>query len=669
MSFHRALQILGAGSILSTAIVLPQARQQPPTTFRVQSNLVVVDVTIRDKKGALVKELRREEFKIFEDNVAQEIGTFSTENIPIVPSETIAENVPESAKPPVVNFSATPQAERKTEVLKDKRLIILFFDLSSLTTEDLIRSVSTAEEFVAKKSTLHDLIAVATYSSTLRLAQDFTNDHDALVKTLKQINPTEAGDAPTEDLGDTDTSDDVFVPDDVQFNIFNTDRRLSALETLAKSYREYPERESLIYFSSGMTTTGIENQSQIRSTVDVANQSNMSIYTVDSRGLVALPPGGGASRGSPGGKALFSGDAMTRQTANLSSSQETLTTLAHDTGGTAFQDTNALAPVFDKVLSDTQTYYILGYYSTNTKEDGKFRRIRIEISRPDLKIQHRPGYFASKQFTRLTQTERNRQLEEALAVDRPFSDLPFILEADYFRQDGSTCLVPVSLQFAGEGVQFEEKGDRREVKLEFLAQIKDAKGGVAGVARDVVEVRLPAQSAEKIRGGQILYSTGFQLRPGDYKLKFLVRDNRTGKLGSFEQALSVPPLDVKSLSTSSIILGSRLVDTKESPKGVEHRGFGGRFQMAGVTRDPLVIDDKKIVPSIGNVFVNRQTLYVYFQVYSAAQDPPTKKPHLEARLLFLRNKTKVQNLSRTSSRNGPKRVKEPPRSRWRCPCA
>ncbi len=641
LKFDRIIKIACAGAALVTVIAFPQARQQTPPIFRVQSNLVVVDVTVRDKKGNLVKDLGKEEFKIFEDNVPQEIVTFSIENIPVAPSEIIAENVPESAKPAVVNFSATPAAERKKEALKDKRLIILFFDLSSLSTEDLIRSISTAQEFVAKKSTPHDLLAIAIYSSTLQLVQDLTNDRDALIKTLKQLNPTEAGDATAEELGDTDTSDEVFVPDDVQFNIFNTDRRLSALETLAKTYREYPERKSLIYFSSGMTTTGIENQSQIRSTVDVANQSNMSIYTVDSRGLVALPPGGGASRGSAGGRAMFSGDAMSRQTASLSSSQETLTTLAHDTGGTAFQDTNALEPVFDKVLSDTQTYYIIGYYSTNAKEDGKFRKIRVEVGHPDLKIQHRPGYFASKQFTRLTQTERDRQLEEALTVDRPFSDLPFILEADYFRQDGSTCMVPVSLQFAGEGVQFEVKGDRREAQLEFLAQIRDTRGSVAGVARDIVEVRLPAQTAEKIRGGQILYSTGFHLRPGDYKLKFLVRDNRTGKLGSFEQALSVPPLDGKLLSISSIVLGSRLVDSKEGARGVQHRGFGGRFQMSAENKDPLVIDEKRIVPSIGYVFVNRQTLYVYFQVYGAAEDPPNKKPRLEADLLFLKDKTKV----------------------------
>jgi VWFA-related protein len=624
----------------------PPGNEPERPTFKVQSNLVVVDVTARDKKGTLIRGLKKEDFTVYEDNVAQQIVTFSQEDIPAAPAaaaDTVAEtNTPVPAAVPV-NFSTTPRNERKQDDLENKRLIILFFDLSSLTTEDLIRSLNTAEDYVAKKSTPHDLISIATYSSILQIPQDFTNDHSVLLQALKRLGPTEAGDAPQDDLSDSDSgSDDVYVPDTVQFNIFNTDRRLSSVETLAKMYREYRERKSLIYFSSGLTTTGVENESQIRSAIDTVNKSNMSIYTVDSRGLVALPPSGDATRSSPGGRALFSGSGMSTQTSSLSSSQETLTTLAHDTGGTAFQDTNDLAPVFDKVVNDNQIYYVLGYYSANLKEDGRFRRIRVEVRSPDIKLQHRPGYFASKQFLRLTQTERDRQLEEALAVDRPFSDLPFILEANYFKDENNTNVVPVSLQLAGEGVQFEEKGNRREGQFEFLAQITDPKGKVAGIARDTVQVRLPVQTAEKIKAGQILYTTGFQLRPGDYKLKFLIRDNRSGKLGSFEEVLTVPVLDGKSLQVSSVVLGSRLVDAKQDSQGVEHRGIGDRFRLLGVKRDPLIIDDKRIVPSIGNVFLSRQTLYVYFQVYGAADDPQTKKPSLETYLMLLQNKTKVR---------------------------
>ncbi len=624
-------------------VAKPEGAGQERPTFRVQSNLVVVDVTVRDKKGNLIRGLKKEDFTIYEDNVAQPLVTFSQEDIPAAAPETLADTAARIQPVQAVNFSTTPRNERRPEDLEDKRLIILFFDLSSLTTEDLIRSLSTAEDYVTKKSSPHDLMAIATYSSIMQVAQDFTNDREVLLKELKRLGPTEAGDAPQEDLGDPDSSsDDVYVPDTVQFNIFNTDRRLSSLETLAKMYREYRERKSLIYFSSGLTTTGVENQSQIRSTIDTVNKSNMTIYTVDSRGLVALPPSGDATRGSPGGRALFSGSAMSTQASNLSSSQETLTTLAHDTGGTAFQDTNDLAPVFDKVVNDNQIYYVLGYYSANTKEDGRFRKIRVEVSRPDLKLQHRPGYFASKQFQRLTQSERDRQLEEALNVDRPFSDLPFILQADYFKDEGAANVVPISLQLAGEAVQFEEKGNRREGQFEFLGQITDPKGKVAGIARDTVQVRLPALSAEKIKAGQILYTTGFQLRPGDYKLKFLIRDNRSGKLGSFEETLSVPLLDGKSLQLSSIVLGNRLVDSRQDSQGVEHRGIGDRFRLLGVKRDPLIIGDKRIVPSIGNVFLSRQTLYVYFQVYGAAEDSQTKKPSLETYVSLLQNKTKLR---------------------------
>ncbi len=636
---------------------VPPATPSQKPVFRVNSNLVQVDVTVRDKKGNIVRDLRKEDFVVYEDGTPQEIVTYSFESIPGAATESVAQA--ESTNPATipgpkaiaVNLALTPKSEVKPEDFKDKRLIILFFDLSSLQTEELIRSITTAQDYVAKKSTPHDLIAITTYSSTVQLVQDLTNDRAVLLAALKKLNPTEAGDAPQENLDESDPSDDTYVPDDVQFNIFNTDRRLSALSMIAKGYKDFPERKSLILFSSGMNTTGVENQSQIRFTVDTANQSNMSIYTVDSRGLTALPPGGDASRGSPGGRALFTGSAMRGQSDNLSSSQETLSTLAEDTGGTAFLDTNDLSPIFVKVVSDTQAYYVLGYYSTNSKEDGKFRKIRVEVRRPDLKLQHRPGYFASKQFLKLTQDERDRQLEEALAVDRPFSDLPIILEADYFRKDGSTSLVPVSMQISGDAVQFDEKKDQREAAFEFLAQVVDPKGRVAGIARDTVRVKLPAQTAEKIKAGQILYTTGFELKPGDYKLKFLVRDNRTGRLGSFERSLSVPQLDNKTLQTSSIVLGSRLVNSQEDSTGVEHRGFRPRWQMPDQGRDPLAIGSKRIVPSIGNVFLSRQSVYVYFQAYGVAEDPRSKKPQVETSVMLLQGNTKVRE-------SDPQRVEE-----------
>jgi VWFA-related protein len=637
--------------------------QRPTPTFAVQAAMVVVDVTVRDRKGAPVGDLTKDDFKIYEDNVPQNIVTFAAEKVEIgpPPARTAAAGTPVEAKPaaPIVNLGLHPDQPPRKEDIAGKRLVILFFDLSSLGTEDLIRSVDTATDFIARQTGPQDLMAVAAYSSALQLVQDFTNDRDLLLKTLKALVSTESGDAASDDLSDAGTSDDVFVPDTVQFNIFNTDRRMSALETLAKAYREFPERKSLIYFSSGVATTGVENNAQIRSTVDNANRSNMSIYTVDSRGLVALPPGGNASQRSAG-RAMFTGMAMTRQRSNLSSSQETLATLAHDTGGQSFTDSNDLSLALKQVQRDTHIYYVLGYFTSNPKEDGKYRKIRVEVTRPNLKLEHRPGYFASKAFNQLNQQERDLQLTQALTVERPFSDVPVILQADYFRKDNSTTLVPISIELDGDGLKFEEKGANRESKFEFVAQVTDARGRVTGVARDAVQVRLPAEKAEKIKEGGIFYSTGFQLRPGEYKLKFLVRDNTTGKLGGFEQPISVPALDLKKLATSSIILANQLANARgDTGTGIAHQGMMRRFQAMGIGFDPLVSGNRRVVPSIGNVFLARQTVYVYFQVYGGTEDRQSQRPCIETDLILLKDNTKILETQPryvqewTRSRSGP----------------
>lgn len=632
---------LAASSVPSQTQKEESQRSQVPT-YQVESNLVVVDVIVRDKKGNPVRDLTREDFKAYEDNVPQEIVTFSREDIPVGPvPETASGGTSETTPAKIVNLNLTPDQTPDKEDLQGKRLVILFFDLSSLGEEGLIRSVDTARQYVAEQTGPQDLLAIAIYDSVLQLIQDFTNDHQVTIDTLNALYPSETAELAEESLGEEENSEEIYVPDDIQFNIFNTDRRLSALETLAKMYREFPERKSLVYFSNGVSTTGVENNAQIRSTVDNANRSNMSIYTIDSRGLVALPPGGSASQGSPGGRALFDGSAVSRQMSSLSSSQETLTTLAHDTGGVAFQDTNDLSLVLKQVQEDTSSYYVLGYYSKNRKEDGKYRKIKIEIARTDLKLEHRPGYYASKSFRQLNQDERDLQLQQAMSVDRPFSDLPLILQTDYFQSDEKTCMVPLSIEMAGDGVQFEDKGSQKVASFEFLAQVSDPKGRVTGVARDMVQVRLPAETAEKVRAGGILYSSGFQLRPGSYTLKFIVRDNGTGKMGSFEQPLTVPTLDGKKFDISSIILGNRLVDATSSTSGVEHQGRMRRFQQSGFDDDPLIVEGKKIVPSIGNVFLNRQTVYVYFQVYGAAISPDTKRPSLETSLLLLKDETKI----------------------------
>ena len=199
---------------------------------------------------------------------------------------------------------------------------------------------------------------------------------------------------------------DAFTPDETEFNIFNTDEKLAAIESLATMLRSVPGRKSVIHFSSGITRTGQENQATLRAATDAANQADVSLYTMDARGLAALPPGGDASSSSPSGTGIYSGSAVASQVSSLQGSRETLAALATDTGGRTFYDLNDFTPAFEEVQKENSSYYLIGYSPTNTHSDGRFRHIRVEVARPGLKVQARPGYFAPKNFRQFTREEK-----------------------------------------------------------------------------------------------------------------------------------------------------------------------------------------------------------------------------------------------------------------------
>ena len=237
--------------------------------------------------------------------------------------------------------------------------------------------------------------------------------------------------------------------DDTEYNIFNTDRRLQALRSIADKLVTIDEKKSLIYFSSGMDRTGIENQSQLRSATNAAVRANMAIYTLDIRGLQALVPGGEAQNASMRGTSPYSGKSVASAFDSNATTQETLVTLAGDTGGRAFLDSNDFGKVFTGVQQDTSLYYLLGYHSTNPARDGRFRRITVKVNRPGVKIDFRRGYYAPADFQHSTRDDRERQLDEELASDLPTTDLPVYLSAAYFRIADRKFYVPVSVVVPG----------------------------------------------------------------------------------------------------------------------------------------------------------------------------------------------------------------------------
>ena len=605
--------LVGAAQEVQSAPQQAQQTGDSSFTLKVNTNIVLTNVVVRDKKtGQVVKGLKASDFTIYEDKTPQKIASFDYENVD--EAAVLNEKATASGKVSIAdmlehNFAAN------TEQLRDHRLMVFFFDLSSMQDEDIDRAVDAATNYVNKQMQPADLVAMVSMSTGLSMDQDFTSDKDALLKVLKKYNGDDETGFANGTTGSTDgTSDDTnaFAADDTEFNSLNTDRELFAIRAVAKSLERVDQRKSMLYFSGGLTRNGIENQASLRAATNEAAKANMAIYTVDSRGLQALPPVGDASKGSLRGNSAYSGGAATTQLASNYTSQETLGTLAADTGGKFFGDSNDFAPAFQQVQRDTEAYYIIGFHSTNQKKDGVYRHLTVKINRPDVKLEYRPGYYAPADFVHQKTEDRELALTEQMHSDLPATDVALYLQALYFRanvvkQNESLFYIPVSLLVPGSQIPFVKNGDRDKASLDILGRVQNSQGIAVGNVRDTVKLAL--DQSQEVKRKNIQYSTGFTLAPGKYHLKFVVRENQTGNMGSFETDIEVPDLKKVPLKMSSVVLASQ-----RTPNDAKN------------AQSPLVRDGVEWVPNVAHVFRQDQHLYFLYEIYDPAKAKGAAEP-------------------------------------------
>jgi VWFA-related protein len=580
-----------------------QPDQSGGFTLKVQTNIVLTNVVVRDKKtGEVVKGLKQSDFTILENGKPQKIASFDYQNVD--EAAVLREGSTVTGKATVADLLNNDFATNPA-VLKDHRLIVMFFDLSSMQPEDIDRAVESAQDYVNKKMQPADLVALVSMSTGLSMDQDFTSDKAALLKGLGKYNGTEGTGFANGNEGGTSggTADDAssFTSDDSEYNALNTDRELYAIRSIAKSLERVDQRKSLLYFSGGLSRQGIENQASMRAATNEAVKANMAIYSVDSRGLEAMPPVGNASTGSLRGTAAYSGGAMQSNLDSNFSSQETLATLSSDTGGKAFFDSNDFGPAFQQVQHDTEAYYILGFHSTDTRRDGSYRHLTVKLNRNDAKLDYRPGYYAPADFQHQKTEDREQALTEQMRSDLPATDVAVYLQALYFRLEDNKFFVPVSLIVPGSQIHSVKNGDRDKANIDIMGEVKNAQGIIVGNVRDTVKLALDA--AQQVEKKNIQYSTGFTLAPGKYHLKFVVRENQTGAMGSFETDIQVPDLKKIPLKLSSIVLSSQRV-----PSTVKK------------TVNPLVRDGVEWIPNVPHVFRQNQHLYFLYEVYDPAKE-------------------------------------------------
>ena len=629
----RRLWALGVRLTALGLAVLPLgvslAAQQARPAFRSDVDLVVVDVVVRDRSGALVRDLTASDFEVREDNRSQQVVSFNIEEVSTAPAGLNPPGplLPVGAQTVDAASTTTPaaaSAATRRADLAGRRLIVLLFDLSSMRPEELDRALRGAEEYVDEQMTAADLVAVASIDTALTVVADFTSDREQITSALAAFSSVDAVAFETP-AGDTATTDEVAAAggdaataDSAEYDLFNNDARLRAIRALAEMLGAVEQKKSVLYFSGGMDRSGGDNQVELRAATSTAVRANVALYPVDTRGLQAIVPGGNASRPSARGVGAFSGRGVNQQFDSLFASQETLQTLASDTGGRAFVDTNDFGDAFAQVQRDTATYYLLGYTSTNTTRDGRFRKITVRVKRPGLRVEHRAGYYAARDFAHTGRQDREQQLQEQLAAPVSATDLPVVVSSGWFRLAADRYYVPLSVVVPGSALGTAPRQDT----LDVLGVIRDEQGRSVGRMRETVDLSTDASTGLTSR--QVLYQSGLTLPPGRFSVKVVVRENADGRMGSFETGVFVPDLRQARVKVSSVTLSTQI------------RPATGRRR----SESPLVRDGVELLPSLTHVVDRAQKMYFYYEVY----DPETsagRSALLKTSLAFYRGTVKV----------------------------
>jgi len=590
----------------STSVSTPVTQApQGGYVLKMHGDLVLTNVVAVDARtGQFVRGLKMSDFRIWENGKEQHIQSLDYQSVDMAKPLNEATVSGLAAGPNGSGSKAVVVAS--PEQLRNHRLIVMFFDLTSMQPEDLDRCVEAAQQFLKTKMQPADLVALVSLGDTLNVDQDFTADKQALIDEVAAYNGTEGqgfaqgANANSNQVEDTTS----YTADESEYNDINTDRELFAIRAVAQSLSRITEKKSMLYFSGGISRDGIENEASLRAATNAAVRANMAIYSVDTRGLQAIGPLGDASTGSLRGSGAYNGGALMNNMNQNAATQEVMDTLSHDTGGKAFFDSNDFAPAFARVQHDTSEYYAVGFVSSNPARDGKYRRLSIKIDKPGIKLEYRPGYYAPADYRHSNHEDRERELQEQLASDLPATDIAVYMDASYFRLSDNRYFMPVSLLVPGSQIPFVKGGDKDKATLDIVGEVIDEVKRPVGEVRQTVKLNLdPSLQA---RQKNIEYTTSFSLPPGKYEMKFVVRENETGKMGSFVADINLPDLRKAPLKMSSIVLASMREPSKKD--------------------DPLVRDGQEYVPNISHVFRQNQHMYLLYEVY----DPTHAKPAADA---------------------------------------
>jgi VWFA-related protein len=550
----------------------PPAPQQPPLTFRAEVNYVEVDARVLDAQGKFVTDLKPEDFEVFEDRRPQKVTAFSLVNIPVERQE----------RPLFASKPIEPDVRNNLQGA-DGRIYLLILDDLHTTALRSQRTKLAARMFIERYIGANDLAAVIHTGGRSDASQDFTNNQRLLLQAVDKFMGRKLRSSTLNKIDDVSQRAGTGLEGDPARDLDDKERGFQARNTLEtiRNVAQYlgnirGRRKAIVMFSEGIDYNiydimSINNTGNTEATVVMdatrdmlaaATRANVAIYGVDPRGLGASFDNMAEIQSFPDDTSLGLTQSALLNETRLG--QDSLRTMSEETGGFAVVNRNDFQTAFQRIVDDNSSYYVMGYYSTNDRRDGRFRRIEVRVKdRPGLVVRARKGYVAPRGRAPETKTAAAKdapsaELKEALESPLPLPALPMAITAAVFKGPAAKGSVVISTFVHGGSLPFAEEGGMFKNDLEVVGIATDDKGKAFNTDRNTVNLNMKPDTVNRVRATGFRMIQSLDLQPGRYLLRVAVREGNTRKAGMATFDLEVPDFTKAPLTMSSVALTSAM---------------------------------------------------------------------------------------------------------------
>jgi VWFA-related protein len=589
-------------AVAASTSFLASAQQQPApsATFQVEVNFVDIDAVVTDERGNFVGDLTKDDFELLDDGKPQEISAFSLVDIPL----------PSAGARPRADAAVVSDVKSNAQPISGRLYVIVLDDLNVAPLRSKV-VVNAARQLVERHFGPNDMAAITYTSGRTDGAQEFTSERALLLAAIdrfqgRKLRSTviERADhyfqqhlkeleinAPDPDDPDATTgppqsgtirgpigySDMTTDPDDFERG-HRAQQVLGALKRLAELMGGIRgRRKAVVMFSEGIdypiydifgSPAATTVLMATRDAIAAAARANVSFFSVDPRGLVGMTSEAIELNAAADAHLGFDAKGLL---ADMYLSQDSLRTLAEETGGYAAVNSNNVSTALNRIVRLNSTYYVLGYYPKDARRDGRFHKIEVRVKRPGLRVSARKGYVSPKLLSaeQLQQQERERErargragaaqtsneLREILNQPLQRNGLTMAVQAAPFKSASRQASVAVAIEVDAARLHFSEQPNKTFADgIELSLFALDERGRQHGGSFYQFNLALRPDTYERVRGSIVRMNPRIALPPGRYQLRVGVRETGAGEMGSVFHDLQVPDYNASGVAMSGLLV-------------------------------------------------------------------------------------------------------------------